>query len=125
MEEILLEFAQEHGIKESEVLHRFLASKSKIETLEDLENLPEGMLNHIDYIVYCPEPLKSYIQNEMWINRYQTITLERVVDRIRDSMEYDDNDEPMGVEDSETNRKLQKVIDCMIECKFGSVVNDW
>lgn len=124
MEEILLEFAQEHGIKESEV-HRFLASKSKVETLEDLENLPEGMLNHMSYIVDCPEPLKSFIKEEMWINRYQTIELERVADVLRDRMEYDDNDEPISIEDSETNRKLQKVIDCIIKCKFGSVVNDW
>lgn len=124
MKELLLEFAKEHGIEESEV-HRFLVDKLKIETLEDLENLPDDMRAHIGYISDCPEPLRSFIKNEMWVNRYQTINLERVADNLRESMYYDENDEPMSVENSETNRDLQKVIDCMIDCKFGSVVFDW
>lgn len=124
MEEILLGFAKEHGIEESEV-HRFLADKLKIETLEELENLPDDMRKHISYISDCPEPLRSFIKTEMWVNRYQTISLERVVDNLRDSLEYDHNDEPKSVDNSTTNRELQKVIDCMIECKFGSVVYDW
>lgn len=124
MEEFLLEFALENGIKES-VVHRFLARKSHVETLEDLENLPDEMREHIDYISYCPEPLKSFIIDEMWCERHKTIDLERVADKLRESMDYDENDEPMSVEDSETNRELQKVIDCMIDCKFGSVTYDW
>lgn len=124
MEDILLEFAQEHGIKESEV-HRFLAKKLDIKTLEDLENLPEDMREQFRFIGDIPRPLREFIDNSWDTQRHKTYTLERIADGIRDRMDYDDNDEPMSVEDSETNSKLQKVIDCMIDCRFGSVVYDW
>ena len=121
MEDLLLEFAEENNIPKEKVAE-FLRKKNDISTLEELENLPTELLNHISYISYCPEPLRSYISDRMWVERYMTIDLERVTDCIRDDMEYDDNGEPI---DSENNRELQKIIDCMIKEKFGSVVYDW
>lgn len=124
IEEILLEFAKKHSIDESAV-NLFLAEKTRVESIEDLESLPDEMREHISFISFCPEPLQSFIKNEMWCERYMKIDLGRVTECVYDRMEYDDNGKPLSIEDSETNRKLKKVIDCLIDSKFGSVVYDW
>jgi len=136
--ELLKEFAKAQGIEVSEV-HKFLEEHNSPKTLNDLMKVPEGLLNHISYISYTPQPLKSFISDEMWCERYMTIDLERVVDCLYDrvyDLFYEDEDfdlDEIGIEnvkadDEEKREKLeeyQAIAKCLVDEKFGSVVYDW
>lgn len=115
----LKSFAESQGIDLKEV-DKFLAQWEEPMTLDDLLNTPDDALNHIDYISYLDEPIHTFITEEMWCERHQTVTLERVVnsleDRIMDAIERDDE---------EVLEELREVEKCIIETKFGSVVYDW
>lgn len=121
MEDLLFEFAMMYGIPDQKV-EDFLNKKKQVSTLDELEKLPKELLQHYIYIPYCPEPLQSYISDRMWVERYMTIELERVAECIRDDMDYDDEGKPL---DTENNRELQEIIDCMVRNRFGSVEYDW
>lgn len=114
MEKLLMEFAESQGVPKQEVID-FLNRKKDISTIDELSELPSELLNHIDYITWCPEPIKTYINENMWTERYMTITLDRVLDSIFDEIE----------ENNEGNSELQRVVDSLIENRFGSVVYDW
>jgi hypothetical protein len=120
---LLKEFAQSKGISEKEVLE-FLSKYDNPQTIEDLLKLPHDMLNHEPYISYLEEPLKDFIKEHIAYDRYETIDLEQVIDRIND-IKYDleeDEDEKDNEEMLETLKEVEKQI---ISSKFGSVVYDW
>lgn len=115
--EILQEFAKEHNINTSEV-NKFLVKYNTPKTLEELLQIPTEMLNHSAYYVYLDEPLQEFIGERMGCERYQTVTLERVVDRLKDAKADAEGDE-------DTLEELAEVEQCIIDTKFGSAVYDW
>ncbi|UGO47928.1 p22 protein [Bacillus phage vB_BanS_MrDarsey] len=132
---LLKDFAKEQGINVNEV-DKFLTKRSTANTLDELLKVPEGLLNHVEYITWLGEPLKSFISNDMWNERHETISLDTVVDCLRDRI-YDlidvDLDEvdikDLKIEDDEESQKqlekYQKIAQYIIDTKFGSVVYDW
>uniref|UniRef100_A0AB39C7C9 Uncharacterized protein n=1 Tax=Bacillus phage KoopaTroopa TaxID=3234046 RepID=A0AB39C7C9_9CAUD len=133
---LLKDFAKEQGINANEV-DKFLTKRSTANTLDELLKVPEGLLNHVEYITWLGEPLKSFISNDMWNERHETISLDTVVDCLRDRI-YDliddvDLDEvdiqDLKIEDDEESQKqlekYQKIAQYIIDTKFGSVVYDW
>lgn len=123
--ELLKEFAKEQGINQSEV-DKFLSKWNNPKTLEELMQLPYDMLNHESYITWLGEPLKSFISNDMWNDRYETIELDTVVDILQDRIYDAEEDEDISEEEREKKlaryREIEKYI---IDSKFGSVVYDW
>lgn len=120
---LLKEFAESKGISEKEV-REFLSKYDNPKTMEDLFKLPHDMLNHETYISYLEEPLKNFITEYLAYDRYETIDLETVIDRIED-MRYDlaeSEDQKDNEEMFETLKEVEKQI---ISSKFGSVVYDW
>lgn len=112
---LLKEFAKEKGIDEKEV-DRFLARRQNPRTLEAVKQLPHDLLNHVRFISYLDECLQSFISYEMWCERYKTITLDDVLDKL----------EPMLEEaEGEELEKLKEIESYIITSKFGSVVYDW
>jgi hypothetical protein len=138
--ELLKEFAKSQGINVKEV-DKFLAQFNSPKNLDELLELPESMLEHVSYISWLGEPLKSFIQDEMWCERYMTIDLERVVDTlldrkydlargiVGDDVDFEDIDfENLEIEDAETKEKLDDLLAVekyIVDSKFGSVVYDW
>lgn len=138
--ELLKEFAKERGISEAEV-NKFLSKWDNPKTLDDLMQLPHDMLNHESYITWLGEPLKSFICDDMWNDRYETIELDTVVDIlldrkcdllsgiVGDDVDFDDIDiDSLEIEDEEIKAKLkryQEIEQYIIDTKFGSVVYDW
>jgi len=136
--ELLKDFAKSQGINVKEV-DKFLSEYNSPKTLNDLQKVPEGLLEHINYITYVQQPLKSFISNEMWCDRNETVDLETVIDclydRVYDLLDEDDDfdlDE-VGIEnvkadDEEKREKLeefQAIAKQLVDTKFGSVVYDW
>lgn len=134
--ELLKKFAEENGISDS-VVSKFLSKFNNPKTMDELLELPSDMLEHVSYISYLDEPLKSFIKDNMWCERYMVIDLERVLDCLYDSLYsvvLDDVDiDDVGIENLEAKdeeskselKKLQKVAQYIIDTKFGSVVYDW
>lgn len=135
--ELLRKFAHAQNIDSKEV-NKFLAQYENPKTLDELTSLPESLLNHISFISYVKEPLKSFIKDEMWCERYMTIDLESVADclydrayNLVDSDEVDIND--IGIENLTTDnedakeelKQLKSVAKHLVDIKFGSVVYDW
>ncbi|UGO50980.1 hypothetical protein PQE70_gp127 [Bacillus phage vB_BanS_Nate] len=132
---LLKDFAKLHGININEV-DKFVVERSSAKTLKELLKVPEGLLNHVDYITRLGEPLKSFISNDMWNDRYETIELDTVVDclhdRISDLIDVDLDKvdiKDLKIEDDEESQKqlekYQKIAQYIIDTKFGSVVYDW
>lgn len=134
---LLNEFAQTHGIDVEEV-SKFLSKYNNPQTLDELLAIPNSLLTHVKYITYIREPLKTFITDDMWMERYETVTVDTIVDclydRIYDLLDDDDLDiddvgiQNLKVEDEEKQKKLeyfQKIVKYIIETKFGSVVYDW
>ncbi|UGO46171.1 hypothetical protein PQE74_gp088 [Bacillus phage vB_BanS_Chewbecca] len=132
---LLKDFAKEQGINVNEV-DKFLTKRSTANTLDELLKVPEGLLNHVEYITWLGEPLKSFISNDMWNERYETISLDTVVDCLHDricdlvDVDLDEVDiQDLKIEDDEESQKqlekYQKIAQYIIDTKFGSVVYDW
>lgn len=132
--ELLKEFAKEQGIDVKEV-DKFFKKWDSPKTINELLALPENLLNHVSYISYLDEPLKSFITDEMWCERYMTIELERVVDTLYDRIynlvndDFDEDDiENLKIDDEEKQKELEElkvIVQYVIDTKFGSVVYDW
>lgn len=139
VENILKEFATLHNIDLKEV-NKFMERYNNPKTLNGLINLPESMRKNIDYITRVDEPLKSFISDELWCERYMTKDLDDVVDSLYDRIYYllrDENPDldldVVGVENLTTENedkkeqleKLKAVAKSLVEQKFNSVVYDW
>jgi len=138
--ELLKEFAKEQGINVAEV-DKFLSKWNSPKTLDELLNLPKNLLNHVSYISYLDDPLKSFIGDEIWWERYMTIDLHRVVDVLLDrkwglvrdlvdeDVHFDEIDfDALTIEDEEVKERLEELKEVekhIINIKFGSVVYDW
>lgn len=120
---LLKEFAQSKGISEKEV-REFLSKYDNPSTMEDLFKLPHDMLQHEPYLSWVKEPLQSFIADHIAYDRYETISLGQVVERMEDikcDLE-EDEDQKDNEEMLETLKEVEKQI---ISSKFGSVVYDW
>lgn len=126
--QLLKEFAKQHGIDEKKV-HTFLNQYNNPQTLEELCKMPHDTLTHIAYITYVEEPLQAFIKDEMYIDRYQTVTLEDVLqmlDEKRGDVEEELEDEFIEQEEYEEKMKEYKEIEeYILKTKFGSVVMGW
>lgn len=117
--ELLRAFAESQSIDSKEV-DKFLAQWEEPTTLEDLLNTPYDALNHISYITYLDEPLHTFITDDMWCEKYETVSLERVAEFLKECIKeaIDENNE-------ERLEELREVEKNIIETKFGSVEYDW
>lgn len=135
--ELLKEFAKAQNIDLKEV-DKFISQYGIPKTLGELVELPKALKEDVDYISYVGEPLKSFIQDEMWCERYMTIDVERVAECLADRIyELLDSEEIDVWEaeiaslttDDESKKdeleKLKEVSQYMLDTKFGSVVYDW
>jgi DNA-binding transcriptional MerR regulator len=123
--ELLKEFAKEQGIDVKEV-DKFLSKWENPKTLEELMQLPHDMLNHESYITWLGEPLKSFICDDMWNDRYETIELDTVVDILQDRIYGVEEDDEISEEKREKLlAKYKEIEQYIIDTKFGSVVYDW
>lgn len=121
MVEAMEEFAKKHGIDTDEVdifLERFESPTS----LEELMTFPHDMLEHTKYATWIDDTIQKFIDCEIPKNRYETITLKRVVETLEHmKSELDEEDE-----DYEKDlKKIKKVEEAVLDTKFGSVVWDW
>lgn len=125
--EYLKLFAQEQGIDVNEV-SRFLNKYKNPQTLDDLLAMPSDMLNHLRHTTDLDEAIKEYIF-AFNPRRYETIELDRLVDDLRDNMNYHkyrfEEGKMPQVEFDEKMKLLRAVEQKMIETKFGSVVINW
>ncbi|QIW89727.1 hypothetical protein PQE71_gp045 [Bacillus phage Izhevsk] len=138
--QLLKQFAEKQGIDVKEV-DKFVKEMSTANTLADVVKLPHDMQKHVDYITYLQDPLKSFIQEEMYNNRYETITVDEVIDILYDRTYYlldADNEldldideigfENLTTDDEDKKKELEKlkaVGQHIIDIKFGSVTMDW
>lgn len=135
--DLLHEFARTQDIAPEEVT-AFLNSYEKPKTFEQIMDLPHDMQTHYTYISSVPEPLQSFISEELYCDRYETLSTDRVVDHLLDEIysllkeEHDDIEE-VGIAnlttdviaDTEQLEKLKAIAQQVLDIKFGSVVMDW
>lgn len=118
--DLLKEFAKEQGIDVKEV-NKFLSKWDKPKTIEELLAIPDSMRNHIDFITWVEDPLKSFLTDDMYCERRETIDLDCVLDILADREAYLDEED-----DYEAKLKhYQAIRQYLIDSKFGSVVYDW
>jgi hypothetical protein len=138
--DLLKEFAKTQGIDVKEV-DKFLKQYDNPKTLDELIALPNNLLNHYSYIGDVKDPLYSFIKDDMWCERYQTVELDTVVDIVLDrkyglvqdllgdDVDFDEVDyDSLEIEDEEIKQKLDnllKIEKYLIDSKFGSVEYDW
>jgi len=130
--ELLKLFAKSQGINVEEV-YKFMDSFGEPKTLEELANIPNDLLEHYDYISSVPQPLKDFISDEMYPERYQTIDLDQVLEIIDDrryNLQDEDPDSYYRKRLTEEQiadklKNLDEVEQCVIDNKFGSVEYDW
>lgn len=131
--DLLIKFAKANGLKSTHV-DEFLAGMTQVNTLEDLEKVPDSLLTHYDWIGEPEEAINEFIKNEMWAERHQTIDLDNILDCLYDRLdEFTDGEcddfEELEIENYEANRGglevLVEVKEALIKSKFGSVRNDW
>jgi len=119
--ELLKEFAVSQGIDTKEV-YKFLKKYDNPKTIDDLLAIPDNMRNHIDFITWVEDPLKSFLTDDMYCERRETIDLDCVLDILADREEYLDVEED-GYEAK--LKKYQTIRQYLIDTKFGSVIYDW
>lgn len=132
---ILHDFAKKHSIPKKEV-EIFLNEFGQPKTMEEIEHLPHDMQTHYDYITVIPQPLRGFIEEELFFDRHQTITLDRIIECLYDHacsyVEADDYDD-IDIQHFETNdpefqdslEKIKAIAKQVVEVKFGSAVMDW
>lgn len=119
--EMLKEFAKEHGINVKEV-NKFLSKWDSPKTIDELLSMPDIMRNHIDFVTWVKDPLKSFLTDDMYCERREVIDLECVLEIIADREDYLDEE----ADDYEEKMKhYQEIRQYLIDTKFGSVVYDW
>lgn len=137
--DMLKAFALSQNINVKEV-DKFLSQFENVKTLKELRKTPKSIREDIDYITWVKEPLKSFIEDEMWCERHMTIDLEDIVDCLYDRI-YNllDDENPdldideVGVENLTTENEDNKeelegfiaVAKSLVDQSFNSVVYDW
>lgn len=121
MVEAMKEFAKEHGIETYEV-NKFLKRFKNPTTVEELMTFPHDMLEHVEYATYLNDTIQKFIDCEIPKNRYETVTLKRVVEELnymKSQLDEEDEDYEKDL------KKIRKVEEAVLDTKFGSVVWDW
>lgn len=125
-QKILYAFAEKEGIDTHKV--DVFLSGFKVETLSDLLQFPHDMQQHFSYINGVSDPLYSFIKGFDLV-RYETVTLERLIDSIEDSRYYYQEKlrkgEVLIKAQIEELEKVNEVEKQLIQLKFGSIVFDW
>lgn len=132
---ILHDFAKKHSIPKKEV-ELFLNQFAQPKTMEEIEDLPHDMQTHYDYITMVPEPLQTFIADELDMERHATVDLDLLIEALYDraysyvdSDNYHDEDiqnfETIDEEFASELEKIKAVAKQVVDVKFGSAVMDW
>lgn len=138
--DLLKAFAKSQDIDVTEV-YEFLKQYDNPKTLDELIELPNNLLNHHSYIGDVEEPLYSFIKDDMYCERYQTVSLDTIIDVVLDrkydlvqdlldeDVDFDEVDyDSLEIEDEEVKKQLDNYLNIekyLVESKFGSVEYDW
>ena len=153
VEEVLRLFAQENGIPEENV-DDFISKLTKADTLKELCNVPESLLNHYEHIGELEGDIYEFIKEEDY-SLYERIEVkplsEYLLDKIGTILYRNKESLDIGLttqeietgnywliedyisgvdmalikEDKEEYQQLVNARKQQIEEKFGSVVYDW
>lgn len=112
---ILYEFAEKFNLNYNEV-DKFLEEKfNNTKTADDLLLLPTDALKHHTYWNSAPSFVRDFISSNLCVNRYETVTLAMVSEKLNEMLEDGDVDEYY----------CEFIVRELVDIKFGSVLNDW
>lgn len=124
----------------------FIEKNFGVKTLNDILSSPEDLLENYRFITYVPEPLSTYIMDNLYHgDRYKTQEVGYVIERIQeefDEIEFatqsEENKDILDLtideikslkadnpDDEDELTQLKELAVCIIENKFGSAVLDW